>query len=428
VKERIAILGGVRTPFMSTGGAFEAFPAADLGRLCVTEALERLGIPVNRVGSLTVGSVTQTAGAVHVARNIALSAGLSENTATATFNSGGVSGLVSLISAARSLALGEVEFAAAAGAESMSSIPVLISGELRSVAQQTSLWKQARSLSRSLPGFRPSRLLSGAALARGFTDPTCGLTLGETAEVLVREFGIDRESQDEYALLSHRRAGEALAAGRLADETISVLIPPAYETWASLDDGIQADLNLQNLLALKPAFDRLYGSVTSGNSAGGADGAAAIVLAAESAVEGTGVTPLGFLRDYEVGGVPAEWMGLGSARAVSSLLEKSGTGMDEIGLVEIHEAYAAQVIANERVFEDDRWSDRVTGRKAVGHLDRSILNVNGGALALGHPPGASGLRMVLSLLHEMRRRGVRLGVAAISAGGGQGAAVLLEGE
>ncbi len=424
--ERVAILGGIRTPFIRAGGPFEALPPDEMGRLCVVESLNRLPVAIDRVGLIVVGTVVQPAGAVNLGRVIALRAGLSEHVPASTVNCSGASGLAALICTARSVVLGEADLAVAAGTESMSSIPLLFSREIKTLAEETSLWKQARSLSSSVPRLRPRRLLSRAVLARSFTDPTCALTMGETAEVLAREFGISREVQDEYALLSHKRAHEARRAGRLAEEILPLLAPPAYDAPISEDDGIRPDTTLEELATLKPAFDRRYGTVTRGNSAGIADGAAALVLMTESGAQKAGVTPLGFIRDYTMGGLPAHRMGLGSAYALSSLLARSGRKMEEVGLVELHEAFAAQVLANERVFEDDRWSEWVTGHKAVGHIDRSILNVNGGAIALGHPTGSSGIRLVLTLLLEMRRRGVELGVAATCAGGGLGAAVLVE--
>ena len=252
-------------------------------------------------------------------------------------------------------------------------------------------------------------------LKEGLTDPVCGLNMGETAELLAKEGKITREMQDRFALGSHLKA--AAAKARHAEEIVPVPLPPAFDHVATADNGVRESQTMEALAKLKPFFDRKFGSVTAGNSSQITDGAAAVVLASEAFVKANGGKPIGRVVSWGFAGLEPERMGLGPSRSTPVALKAAGLGMKDIGLVEMNEAFAAQVLANIQAFEKD---------PALGPLREEILNVNGGAIALGHPVGSSGTRLILTLLYEMRRRKVKYGLATLCIGGGQGATIVVE--
>ncbi len=258
----------------------------------------------------------------------------------------------------------------------------------------------------------------------GLTDPVCGLNMGETAELLAKEHGISREEQDAFALRSHQRA--TAARGRLAEEIVPVPIPPDYADMATQDNGVRENQTMEALAKLRPYFDRKFGTVTAGNSSQITDGGAATLVMSAQAAKARGFKPLGKIRGFAFASLEPERMGLGPAVAVPLALERAGVAWKEIGLVEFNEAFAAQVLANARVFPSAAWHARYGTRGPVGEIDWEKTNVNGGAIALGHPVGSSGNRLVTTLLKEMRRRGTPLGLATMCIGGGQGGAIVLE--
>jgi acetyl-CoA acetyltransferase family protein len=259
----------------------------------------------------------------------------------------------------------------------------------------------------------------------GLTDPVCGLNMGQTAEILAREFAVTRQDQDEFALMSHQRAVAAQA--RLAEEIVPVALPPAYAQVQSVDDGPRASQDLAALAKLRPYFDKLCGTVTVGNSCPLTDGAAALLVMSERKARELGLSPLGYLRDYAYAALDGRRMGLGPVFATAKLAAKTGLSLKDFDLIEINEAFAAQAVACERAFASESFARAELGRtQALGQIDRARLNVNGGAIALGHPVGASGARLVLTLLKELRRRSAKRGLATLCIGGGQGAALALE--
>lgn len=423
---RIAIVGGVRTAFVRAGTVFAGLGAVDLGRLVVSELMARTAVSPDEIDSVIIGNVAQPVEAVNVSRVIALLAGVPEHVPAFTVHRNCASGIQSIVSAAQSITAGEAELVIAGGVESMSNIPFFLTGKLKDAITGFQYGKTLKARLSALAGLRPRHFVPKVGLMLGLTDPTCGLNMGETAEVLAREMGISRDLQDEFALMSHQKAARARAEGRFNDEIMTVLVPPEFREGVSFDNGVRSNQTIEALARLKPVFDRRYGTVTAGNASQITDGAAAVLVASEDAVARLGLKPLGFMRDYAFAGLSPKRMGLGPAYATSLVLEQSGTDFSDIGLIEMNEAFAAQVMANEAVFGMDSLSEKFLGRKAIGRIDRDILNVNGGAVAMGHPVGASGTRLVLTLLLEMRRRSVDLGLATLCIGGGQGASVLLE--
>jgi len=424
--ERIAIVGGVRTPYTRAGGVFAGLGAVDLGRLAVAELLARTGIDPDEVDSVIVGNVAQPVDAVNVARVISLYAGLPQSVPAFTVHRNCASGLQAIVSAAQSIRDGEAEVVVAAGVESMSHIPYLLSREMQDFVTS---WMRSRTLGKKLSvlgRLRPAFFKPRIGLLLGLTDPTCSLNMGQTAEVLARELGISRRAQDELALLSHQRAEEARNGGRFNDEIMPVIPPPDFSEAVRFDNGVRLDETMKALARLRPVFDRAHGTVTAGNSSQITDGAAAVLVAGEKAAGRLGLEPLGYVGGHAFAGLSPKRMGLGPSYSTSLVLERSKVDFANIGLIEMNEAFAAQIIANELVFRDDALSRQYLGRDAIGSVDRSLLNVNGGAIAMGHPVGSSGTRLVLTLLLEMQRRKVDLGLATLCVGGGQGGAMLLE--
>ena len=409
---RLAIIDGVRTPFCKAGTDLQTLSAAQLGQIAVSELLERTGFDRSRVAEVIFGNVAQPPEAANIARVIALTAGLPQEIPAYTVHRNCASGFEAITSAYEKMAAGTGDAFVVGGTESMSNIPLLFP---RSAAEKFASLNKAKTFSRKLPAilrFRPSDFRPRVGLMLGLTDPVCGLNMGQTAEVLYEDFGITREEQDGFALASHRKAVAGRA--RRLEETMTVYLPNGQ--YVADDNGIRENQTLEALAKLRPAFARNHGTVTAGNASQITDGAVALLVASEERARDFGAPPLGYLRAYACAGVDPKRMGLGPAYAIPKALKRSGLRWEEIQLLEINEAFAVQVLAVERAM-----------RKQFGlaiPMDR--LNVNGGAIALGHPVGASGARLVLTLLKEMRRRDLRYGLASACIGGGQGMAVIVE--
>jgi acetyl-CoA C-acetyltransferase/acetyl-CoA acyltransferase len=330
-----------------------------------------------------------------------------------------------ITTAAQLIQLGEAQTVLAGGAESMSQIPLLFNRQATAQFLKLSRargWWQRLSV---LLQFRPRHFKPVPAVKLGLTDPVCGLNMGETAEVLAEEFGVPRQEQDVFALDSHRRANAAQQRGVFAEEIVPIALE-AEGRELKQDVGPRADQSPAALARLKPIF-KLGGTVTAGNSCSITDGAVAVLLMAGAAARAEGRRPLGYLRAFHYAGCDPRRMGLGPVFATSKLLQRAGLRLQDIDLLEMNEAFAAQVIANERAFASRQFAEKELSRsEALGTIDRERLNVNGGAIALGHPVGATGARLVLTLLKELGRRGWHRGLATLCVGGGQGGALLLE--
>jgi acetyl-CoA C-acetyltransferase/acetyl-CoA acyltransferase len=425
MKERLAIIDGVRTPFCKAGGAMAGLSADDLGAIAVRELMARTGFPAATLDELIAGNVAQPIEAANVARVIALKAGLPTSLIASSVHRNCASGMEAITTAANRIAAGEAQAIMTVGCESMSNIPLMFSRPMTALfarlMRAKTLWQRLAVWS----SFRPAMLAPVIGVQVGLTDPVCGLNMGQTAEILAREFAVTRKDQDEWALISHQRALAAQA--RLAEEIVPVPLPPAYAQVQAVDDGPRAGQDLAALAKLKPYFDKLAGTVTVGNSCPLTDGAAAMLVMGERHAKELGLVPLGYLREYAYAALDGRRMGLGPVVATARLLAKSGLAFSDFELIELNEAFAAQVIACERAFASEAFARAELGRSsALGVIDRARLNVNGGAIALGHPVGASGARLVLTLLKELRRRSLNRGLATLCVGGGQGAALALE--
>lgn len=427
MKERIAIINGIRTPFCKAGGLLKDFGADDLGAMVTKELLIRNNIPIEEIDEVIFGNVAQPPNAANISRVIALKAGLPTSIPAYTVQRNCASGMESITSAANKILAGEAEIILAGATESMSQIPFLFSKKMVHFFLRLLKSKTLTQKLSSLASFRPSFLKPIIGLEEGLTDPICGMIMGSTAEILSREFKISREEQDIYALKSHQRATLAIKEGRLAEEILPIPLAPYYKSFQEEDDGPRPDLSLEDLAKLKPYFDPIAGSVTVGNSCQITDGAAAVVVMRESKAKEMNLPVIGYLHSYAYAALPGEKMGLGPAFATSKLLEKNLFTIDDFQLIEMNEAFATQILANEQAFKSDEFAKKYLKRdKALGEIDHEKLNVNGGAIALGHPVGCTGIRLILTLLKELSRRKQNLGLATLCIGGGQGAALALE--
>jgi acetyl-CoA acyltransferase len=407
------------------GTSLSRVAAVELGRIAVREVIERAGIDVDLIDHVVMGNVGSPADATNIARVVALEAGLSRQIPAFTVNRNCASGLEAIAEAARLIASGAAKVVVAGGTESMSQIPLQFGDEAKDLFVGLARSKTIRERAAVAARFRPRHFSPVAALEVGLTDPLSGLNMGETAEVLAREWKISREAQDEFALRSHRLA--TAARERLKTEIVPIYVGPEYQDVVSEDVGPRPEQSVEALARLKPIFDRRFGTVTAGNSCGVTDGAAAcLVMSGERARE-LGLVPLGQIRAYVTAGIEPERMGLGPAVAAPRALDQAHLRLADVGLIEMNEAFAAQVIANEAAFASQRFAAERLGRSTpIGEIRREILNVNGGAIALGHPVGATGARLTVTILHEMRRREVKFGLVTLCVGGGQGAAMVLE--
>jgi acetyl-CoA acyltransferase 2 len=389
--EEIYILGGARTPFGSFGGALKDVSAVRLGVMASKAAMNRSGVEPGELDFAVVGNVIHTSSnASYISRHIALEAGLSVASTALTVNRLCGSGMQAVISAAQSIMLGEGKAGLACGTENMSSTPFALRG------------------SRFGTGMQRPQL--DDMLQATLTDEFCGAGMGMTAENLVRAYKITREEQDEFAYISHRRAAGARQNGLFADEIVPVEVVSRKGSFlVEADEHIRDDTSVEALGKLKPAFMK-EGTVTSGNASGINDGAAALVVAGSSFIAKHSKQPLARIVSWAVSGVEPSMMGMGPAVAVPSALAKANLALHEIDLFEVNEAFAAQYLSVEKVLG----------------LEREKTNVHGGAIALGHPVGASGARILLSLALELRRRSLRYGVASLCIGGGQGIAMIIE--
>jgi acetyl-CoA acyltransferase len=410
------VVHGARTPFARAGTDFAGVSAVDLGRTAAVEAMARAGVEPAAVDQAIFGNIATPADAANIARIIALRAGVPKEKPAHSVSRNCASGIESVVEAARLIATGEADVVLAGGVENMTQIPFLYRDGVKEVFTKAGMSKTAAERVSALSKMPWKDLFNPViGLKLGLTDQVCDLGMGDTAEILAKEGRITREAQDAFALRSHHRATAARA--KLAEEIVPVPVPPDYDRVLTLDNGVRENQTMEALAKLKPYFDRKFGTVTAGNSSQITDGGAAVVVASEEYVAKHGLKPLGRISGWGFAGLEPERMGLGPSRSTPIALRKAGLSMKDVGLVEINEAFAAQVLAN---------LDAFAKSPELGVIADDILNVNGGAIALGHPVGSSGTRLILTLLLEMRRRRVAHGLATLCVGGGQGASILLE--
>ncbi|HWL10356.1 MAG TPA: thiolase family protein [Planctomicrobium sp.] len=418
----LVVLDGVRTPFIKAFTQFNSIQADELGIVALKGAFKQAGVSADAIDEVVFGNVSTPIHAANIARVIAMGSGVDQSKPAHTVSRNCASGMESIISAWHAIHEGRAEVIAAGGVESMSNIPFLYSRDFQNWMLE---WNKQKGIGQltHLAKFRPSMLKPVIALQVGLTDPTCGLNMGDTAEILAEEFNVSREEQDRFALESHHRAAAAWERCFLGGETVEF---KQHGIDVSRDNGVRPKQTMEALAKLKPAFKK-DGTVTAGNSSQLTDGGSALIVAAPEAAARLGVSPLGMINAYAVAGLDPARMGLGPVYAIHRLLEQTGMTLNDYDLFEINEAFAAQVLACLKAMESPEFCrDKLNRREALGSIPRDRLNVNGGAIALGHPLGASGNRLVLTLLRALKERGLKRGLAAMCIGGGQGMAISVE--
>jgi acetyl-CoA acyltransferase len=420
----VAIVAGVRTPFARSGTVFGDVPAVALARHAAKELLYRAEIDGRAIDQVIFGQVITSVLAPNVAREVSLLPQLPPSVPAYSLNRACASGAQAVQNAATEIMHGHADVVIAGGVESLSDIPILHSKRFSRILVEAS---KAKSLGQRLAAFSRARPRDLVPVSPAIAEPSTGESMGQSAEKMAKENGISREDQDRVALQSHARAAAATADGRLTAEIVPWLGGRNLDEITTTDNGIRTDTSLEALARLKPVFDRRYGSVTAGNSSPLTDGAAAVLLMAEEKAEALGYEPLAFVRSWAVAAVDPGWQLLmGPAFAVPKALERAGIGWSELGLVEIHEAFAAQVLSNVQAWASRAWAERLGLPGPVGEVDWSRTNVMGGSIAIGHPFAATGARIITSLANEMKRRDVQFGLVSICAQGGMGYAMVLE--
>jgi acetyl-CoA acyltransferase len=421
---RVAIVAGVRTPFAKSGTVFRDVPAVQLARYAAKELLYRTEIDGAEIDQVIVGQVVPSVLTPNVAREVSLLPQLPPSIPAYSLNRACASAAQAITNAADQIELGNADVVLAGGVESLSDIPILHSRRFSRILVEAS---KARTLGGRLAAFGRVRPRDLIPITPAIAEPSTGETMGQSAEKMAKENGISREAQDRIALMSHLRAAAGTADGRLTSEIVPWFGGPEMDEVATSDNGIRPDTSLDALASLKPVFDRRYGTVTAGNASPLTDGAALVLLMAEEKAHALGYEPLAFVRSYAASAVDPGWQLLmGPALAVPKALQRAGIGWSDLGLLEIHEAFAAQVLSNVQAWSSPVWAERLGLAGPLGEVDWEKTNVMGGSIAIGHPFGATGARLVTTLANEMRRRNVQFGLVSICAQGGMGYAMVLE--
>ena len=426
MKEAIYIVDGVRTPFAKAGTSLADTEAVELGKTAVRLLVARSGIDPSTIEEVIFGCVGQPADAANIARVIALRAGIPESVPAITVHRNCASGFEAVTQAAEKMLVGRGDIFVVGGVESMSQIPMLYSQE---AAKKFGAFARAKNLSQKLgvlSSFRPTDFQPRIGLRLGLSDPVSGCNMGQTAENLSRDFNVTREEQDAFAMRSHQKA--VAAREKLKQEITPVYLPKSKngQPFMDQDNGPRENQTMEALGKLKPVFEQQTGTVTAGNSSQITDGAAALLLMTERALKQSGLAPLGRLEGYAYAGLDPSRMGLGPVYAIHRAEGKTGLGLKNADIIEINEAFAAQVIACQRAAKSETYCREHLQRETVlGEIPDDILNLNGGAIALGHPVGVTGSRLVLTALKELHRRSAGRALVSLCVGGGQGGALWL---
>ena len=425
MNQPIYIIDGARTPFLKARNAPGPFAASDMATAAGSALLARQRFAPDQLDEVILGCASPSPDEVNIGRVVALRMGCGIKVQGWTVMRNCASGMQALDSAIANIQLGRSQLVLAGGVDALSRAPLLYSDPM---VRWFAGWMGARTVGQKLAmvkRFRPGYLAPVIGIMKGLTDPIAGQLMGQTAENLAFEYGITRADMDAYAVESHRRVAAAQDAGHFANEIVP-LVGTDGAVFAA-DDGLRRDASAAGLAKLKPFFDKKYGRVTPGNSSQITDGATWLVLAGEAAVERFGLEPIGRIVDSQWAGLEPERMGLGPVHAATPILQRHRLGLNDLDQWEINEAFAAQVIACLRAWQDDDYCRTRLGLPgALGRIDPARVNIDGGAVALGHPVGASGARIVLHLLQSLRRTGGRRGIAAICIGGGLGGAMMVE--
>jgi acetyl-CoA acyltransferase len=420
---RVAIVAGLRTPFARAGTTLKSLSAVELGKRAVAELIQRSEIDGKLVDAVVYGTVVPSVLAPNIAREVSLLPMLPKGVQSFTVSRACASANQAITDGADQIVLGHADVVIVGGAESLSNVPILHS---RGMSEALVSASKARSFGGRVSAIAKVRPRDLIPITPAIAEPSTGETMGESAEKMAKINGIPREHQDHFALRSHRLAAAGTEDGRLTAEIVPVYVPPKFEAMTS-DNGIRPDSSMEQLRALKPVFDRKYGTVTAGNSSPLTDGASAMLLMSEEMATSLGYTPIAFIRSYAYAALdPGEQLLMGPVLAVPVALQRAGLSLNDMDLIEMHEAFAAQVLCNLHGFESRAWAERAGFSEPVGEVDRAKLNVMGGSISIGHPFGATGGRILTTLANELARRDGQFGLMTVCAAGGMGHAMVIE--
>jgi acetyl-CoA C-acetyltransferase/acetyl-CoA acyltransferase len=422
----VYIVDGKRTPQAKAGLDLKDVQAPYLGAYLVRHLIDNTSIPTDKVDEVIFGNTGTPAKYPNVGRVIALEAGLHKKTSGYSVHRNCASGMEAVSQAYLKIASGRCDVVVAGGVESMSQMPLMYNKEMTELFAKLFKAKSMGEKLSAMSSFRPNYLTPIVAIEQGLTDPFCGLNMGQTAELLARELKITREEQDRYANESHLKAVAAIKAGKFKDEILPITIGGGLNKLLTEDVGPRENSTVEGLAKMKPYFDKKSGTVTVGNSCPITDGGSALLFASEDAVKKYNLDPIAKLTDYHFHGLEPERMGMGPLLAMDGVMRRTNMKLSDFDLIEINEAFAAQILAVSKAFRDQSVASKFDIDKTWGELDFNKLNVNGGAIALGHPVGSTGSRLVVTIMHELKRRKAKFGIASLCIGGGQGGAVIVE--
>ena len=421
---RAAIIAGIRTPFARSGTILRDVLSVDLARHAARDLILRTGIDGAEIDEVIWAQVIPSVLTPNVAREVSLLPQLPRSVPAYTLNRACASGALAVSNAADQIVQRNADVILTGGVESLSDVPILHSRRFSQVLVEAG---KAKSLGARLGAFTRVRPRDLVPVTPAIAEPSTGESMGQSAEKMAKENNISREEQDRLALMSHQRAAAGTRDGRLTREIVPWFAGPGMTEAMTSDNGIRPDTSLEQLAQLKPEFDRKYGSVTAGNASPLTDGASSVLLMAEEKAAALGYQPLAYVRSYAVAAVDPGWQLLmGPAYAVPRALDRAGITWKELGAVEIHEAFAAQVLSNIQAWASKQWAAKLGRDEPVGEVNWDITNVMGGSIAIGHPFGATGGRIITTLANEMVRRDVQFGLLSICAQGGMGFAMVLE--
>jgi acetyl-CoA acyltransferase len=438
----VVIVEGVRTPFAKSGTKLKSMHPAELGKIALKELIARSNLDVNLVDEVIIGNTGNPVDAVNISRVVALGAGLPQKTSAYTVHRNCASAMESISNGFEKIKSGTMDVVLAGGVENMSQMPTLLPPRIQALFDKLFvakgpgqamplLWKlfkaDVKQIRALLQGNYRDEYFPLISVMQGLTDPFVGINMGQTAEILAKEWGLSRQTQDEFALRSHQLATKNKE--RVKEEITAAFLPPEYKEVINEDIGPRDGQTLEALAKLKPFFDKQTGTITAGNSCPITDGAAMVLLMSREKAESLGYKPIVRIRSYGFAGLEPERMGLGPAYSTPLALKRAKLELKDMGLVELNEAFSAQVLSCVKALNSDKFAQEKLGlSQKVGEINMDTMNVNGGAIAVGHPVGATGTRLVLTLMKEMKRRDVQFGLATLCIGGGQGGSMILEKE
>ena len=422
--KRVAIVAGLRTPFTKQGTVFKDLPARDLGKLVVSELLQRTGLDSGNVEQVVYGQVIPTPTAPNIAREVVLGTGMSVTVDAYSVSRACATSYQSVVNVAEAIATRGISCGLAGGAESASDVPITVSRRLATALVEAN---KAKNLAERLAAFKRVRWRDIVPVPPALREPSSDYSMGEAAEKMAKENGITRQAQDEYAHRSHENASRAWAEGFFDDQVMRAYVPPDYDV-AGKDNLVREQSDLTKYKALRPVFDRRHGTVTAGNSSPLTDGASALVLMREDKAKATGYSSLGYIRSYAFAAIDPNWqMLMGPSFATPIALDRAGVTLKDIDIIDMHEAFAAQVLSNTQAFESKAFAEeRLNRSHPIGEIDWNKFNVSGGSISLGHPFAATGARQIMQALRELKRQGGELALCTACAAGGLGAAMVLE--